>query len=130
MEALAVEIMSLSGTNKESKLAGAQISRFPELYCSNKGEPFIRNNKTGVVKFIEKRYPGAILNTNPLRGAPIIIDSLQDIVIRPTVKEVTFGNYIELFKSTKVKPYFKFSSKVIIVFDTPNENSPCTYDSQ
>ena len=124
MEALAVELMNNSDTNKESKLAGAQISKFPELYCSDKGEPYIRDNKTGVVKFMEKRYPCAFLNTNPLKGAPIIIDSLQDIVIKPSAKEVTFGNYIELFKSTKVKPYFRFSTQVIVVFDSPKEKSP------
>ena len=99
MEALAVEIMRVSETNMPSKLARAQLSKFPELFCSNKGKPYIRANETGVVKFIETRYPGAFLKTNPLKDAPIIIDSLQDILIKPTAKEVTFGNYIELFKS-------------------------------
>ena len=124
MEALAVEIMRVSETNMPSKLAGAQLSKFPKLFCSNEGDPYIRANKTGVVKFIETRYPGAFLKTNTLKGAPIIIDSLQDILIKPTAKEVTFGNYIELFKSTKVKPYFRFSTKVVLVFDSPKENSP------
>ena len=57
-------------------------------------------------------------------GAPVIVDSLQDIVIRPTPKEVTFAHYIELFKSTKVKPYFRYSNQVYVVFDFPKEDSP------
>ena len=124
MEALTVEIIRVSETNFQSKLAGAQLSRFPELYCSNTGDPYIRENKTGVVKFLEKRYPRAFLQTNPLKEAPIIIDSLQDIVIKPTAKEVTFGNYIDLYKSTKVKPYFRFSKRVVLVFDSPKKDSP------
>ena len=45
-------------------------------------------------------------------------------MIKPTANEVTFGNYIELFKSTRVEPYFRFSTKVVLVFDSPKENSP------
>ena len=124
MEALTVELLKVNETNTKSEVVGAQMSKYPELFCDNKGEPYIRNDKTGVVKFIKRHYPAAFLNSNPLIGAPIIIDSMQDIVIKPTIKERTFGNYVELFISTKIVPYFRNSNQVVVVFDAPIDNSP------
>ena len=115
--------MKISQTGSESQLAGSQITKFPELYCNSDGEPFIRDDKTGVVKFLEKRYPEAVKTVNPLRGAPIIIDAMLDITMKPTIKEITFGNYVKLFKSIKIKPYFKSSRQVCIVFDNPTDDS-------
>ena len=96
--AAGVTRMSVDDVARETMqdIAGSPVNRYPQLFSDSDGQLVWKEDKTGVRKFLERRYEEAFtsfLNEDSFEA--VIKDSLQDITTQPRSSDCTFFDYFE-----------------------------------
>ena len=97
LELLAAGVTRMNMDNNEGVsvmqgFAGFPRNRLQQLLCSSEGDTYMKGSKTGVREWLEKRHSGASRDTHVPKYRLLIMDSMQDVMMKQTEFSVLLCN--------------------------------------